>query len=131
MHGTHSFKTCISPVPHPTPTGLDRLFVVSRPHTIRHTRTPGWTPLDEWSARHRGRYPHNTQRTQKTNFQALSAIRTRDPTSQADADLRLKTTRLSGSAKFMYAMWNFCDILWLVWHTQDNLPTGLVHCLVF
>jgi len=90
MHGTHGFKMCISPVRHPTQTGLDRLFVVSRSHTIRHTRTPGWTPLDEWSSRRRGRYPHKTQRTQKTNFHALSAFRTRDPTSLAAADLRLR-----------------------------------------
>ena len=90
MHGTHSFKMCISPVLHPTPPALDLLFVVSRSHTIRHTRTPGLTSLDEWSARLRGRYPHNTQRTQKTHFHALSAIRTRNPTRQTAADVRLR-----------------------------------------
>jgi hypothetical protein len=37
-------------------------FEVSRSPAIRHTRTYGGTPLNEWSARRRGRYLHNTQR---------------------------------------------------------------------
>jgi hypothetical protein len=44
--------------------GLGRLFVkVSRSHTIRHTRThtPGSTPLNERSTRHRSRHLHNKQ----------------------------------------------------------------------
>jgi hypothetical protein len=33
------------------------------------------TPLDEWSARRRGRYLHKTQQTQGTNIHVLSGIR--------------------------------------------------------
>ena len=70
---------------------LDRLIVeVSRPHTIRHTRTPGRTPLNEWSARRRGRYLHNTQQTHETNIHAPSGIQTRDPSKRTAADLRLR-----------------------------------------
>jgi hypothetical protein len=49
--------------------GLGRLIVeVSRSHISRHTL--GRTPLNEWSARRRGRYLHNTQQTQETNSHA-------------------------------------------------------------
>jgi len=42
--------------------GLRRLIAeVSRSHTQTHTSDR--TPLDEWSARRRGRYLHNKQRT--------------------------------------------------------------------
>ena len=39
------------------------IIVASRSHTHTHTHTLGRTPLDEWSARHRGFYPitHNTK----------------------------------------------------------------------
>ena len=74
--------------------GLGRLIVeVSGYHTIRHTHTlthtqmHGRTPLNEWSARRRGRYLHYTQHTQETNFHARSGIRTCDSSSQATADL--------------------------------------------
>jgi hypothetical protein len=45
---------------------VDRLIVeVSRSHTIRHTHTHtrGRTPLNEWSARRRGRYLHNRRKS--------------------------------------------------------------------
>jgi hypothetical protein len=51
----------------------------------RHTH--GRTPLDELSARRRGQ--HNIE-TQVTNIHVLSGIRTRDPSNQAAADLRLR-----------------------------------------
>jgi hypothetical protein len=38
----------------------------STSHTITHTR--GKTPLDEWSARHRGRYLHSTQHRRWTSI---------------------------------------------------------------
>jgi len=41
---------------------------------VRYTHTP----LSEWSARHRGRYLHDMQRTQHTNIHTLNWIRTRD-----------------------------------------------------
>jgi len=44
--------------------GLVRLFVeVPRSRTIRHKYTPGRNLLNEWSARHRSRYLHNTTNT--------------------------------------------------------------------
>jgi hypothetical protein len=49
--------------------GLGRLTVeFSGSHTIRHTHTPGKTPLTESQ--------HNTQRAQEKNTHALSGIRT-------------------------------------------------------
>ena len=54
------------------------------------THTPGSTPLNERAPRRRGRYVHNTQQTQETKIHALSGIRTRDPSNQATADLRLR-----------------------------------------
>ena len=59
-------------------------------HTYTHTHTHSRTPLDEWSARRRCRYLHNTQQTQRTNIQALSGIRTRDPSNWAASDLHLR-----------------------------------------
>ena len=51
----------------------------------------GRTHLNEWSARHKDRYLHNTQQTQHTNTHAVSEIRTRDPSNRTTADLRLRT----------------------------------------
>jgi hypothetical protein len=48
------------------------------------------TPLTEWSARRRGRYLHNTQKTPERNVDALSGIQNRDPSTKAAADLRLR-----------------------------------------
>jgi hypothetical protein len=55
-----------------------------------HTHTPSRTALNEWSARPRGRYLHNTQQTKEKNIHALSAIQTRDPSNQVATDLRLR-----------------------------------------
>jgi hypothetical protein len=57
----------------------------------KHTCTPGRTPLNGRSARHTDRYLHSTQQTQETNFTALDGIRTCSPSSQAAADLRLRS----------------------------------------
>ena len=58
------------------------------PHCLchTHTHTTGRTLLHESLARHRGRYLHNTQ-AQETTVHALIGIRTRDPSTQAAADL--------------------------------------------
>jgi hypothetical protein len=56
---------------------------VFKPHTQLDTHTTGRTPLNEWSARRRGRYLHDTQQTMWTNIRALSGIRTRDPSNPA------------------------------------------------
>jgi hypothetical protein len=60
-----------------------------RPHrcrdftiTLRHIAL-GSTPLDEWSARRRGHYVHNTQHSQKTDIRAPGGIRTRNPSKRA------------------------------------------------
>jgi hypothetical protein len=68
---------------------LGRLIVeVSRSQLDTHTH--GRTPLNEWSARRRGRYLHNTQQTQETNIHAFSGIRTRDPRNGTAWYLRLR-----------------------------------------
>ena len=55
--------------------GLGRLSVqVSRSHTVKYTYTPSGTPLNEWSARRRGRYLHNALQTQDKNIYALRGI---------------------------------------------------------
>jgi len=64
--------------------GLGRLvFEVFRSHTV------GRNPLNEWSARRRGRYLHDKQK-QKTNIHAVSGIRTRNPNSRAAEHLKLR-----------------------------------------
>ena len=50
---------------------------------LLHLITPGWTPLDEGSARRRGLCLHNTQHSQETNTHALGGIRTRNPSKRA------------------------------------------------
>jgi hypothetical protein len=49
---------------------------------------PAGTPLNERSARRRGRYPHNKQ-IQETIIHALNGIRTLNRRKQAAADQRL------------------------------------------
>jgi hypothetical protein len=46
--------------------------------------------VNEWSARRRGRYLHNTQQIQEMNMHAFSGIRNLDPSNQEAADLRLR-----------------------------------------
>jgi hypothetical protein len=57
--------------------------------TNNEIHTLGSAPLNERSARRRGRYLHITQQTQETNIHAVSWIRTRDRNIQAVSDLRL------------------------------------------
>ena len=67
--------------------GLDGVIVeVSESQTY----TTGRTPLDGGSALRRGRYLHNIQPTKETNINALSGIRTRDPSNRAAAELCLR-----------------------------------------
>jgi hypothetical protein len=61
---------------------------------IDHTQldTPGRPPLNEWSARRRGRYLPNTHtHTQETNIHTLRGVRTRNPSNQAALDLGLRS----------------------------------------
>ena len=71
--------------------GLDRLILeVSRSRTNRHIHASGRTPLNEWSARRRGRCLYNEQQIQKTNIHSSSGIRNRNPRNRGTADLRLR-----------------------------------------
>jgi len=66
---------------------LGRLTVdVSRPHTIKDTYTPRRTPLNEWSARGRSRYLHNT------NIHVLTRNWTGDPSNKAASTYSLHRT---------------------------------------
>jgi len=55
---------------------------------ITQTHTPGRTPLDEWSARRRGRDLQSRQRPEETNIHAFVGVRTRDPSNREAADQR-------------------------------------------
>jgi len=57
---------------------------------VPRSHTPGRTPLNEWSARRWVRYLHNTQQTKETNINAISGIRTRNPSGQPTAEIRLR-----------------------------------------
>jgi len=70
-------------------------------HEQIDTPTDGMIPLNEWSARRRGRYLHCIQRTQETNIYARGGIRTRDPSYRTAADLRLRL-RGQGSACVLF-----------------------------
>jgi hypothetical protein len=72
------------------PTRASGLLIVevSRSHSDTHTACR--TPLNEWSARRRGSYLHNTQQPQETHIRALIGFRTRDPSNRTAADLRLR-----------------------------------------
>jgi len=67
--------------------------------THTHTHTPIYTqshapsknPLSEWSARHRGRYLHDTQQTQERIIDDFSGIRTRNHKNYEVASLRLRS----------------------------------------
>ena len=90
MHGhTNDFRSLFQNFFSVAPqsiSGLRRLIVdVSRSYTDTHTRARerGRIPLDDCSARRRGRYLHNTQ---ERNIHAFSGIWTRDPSKQAAAD---------------------------------------------
>jgi hypothetical protein len=81
-----------SPVAQQPNSGLGHLIVeVSRSHTIRHTHTHQvgllWTS-DKLVAEAATYTTHNKHK--KANIHAISVIRTRDPSNQAAADLRLR-----------------------------------------
>jgi hypothetical protein len=91
----HQFRS----LPSPSHWLLDHLLLAQKPNsalglrfldnTIRHTPA---IPPNEWSARRRGSYIHNTQQRQETNSHALSGIRTL-------AIERLQTYALDGAVK--------------------------------
>jgi hypothetical protein len=58
-------------------------------HTHTHTRTTGRTPLNQLSARLRGRYLQRTH-SLEMNIHTLRGIRTRDPSNRAAAKLHLR-----------------------------------------
>ena len=75
------------PVSKQTKSGLDRL-TGEAPRTHRNTRLDR-TPLDEWSARRRGVYLHDTE-TQMEDRHALSEIRNRDSSNRVPSEWRLR-----------------------------------------
>ena len=118
--------------------GLDRLIVeVSRSHTIRHTHTLGRTPLNEWSARRRGRYLHHTQQTQEANNHGLSGIRTRNPTNRVAADLRLRpkgqpTSCYLAIFKVLTAVMLYdASVIWCEAVSFVGLNTPILLCILF
>jgi len=71
--------------------GLDRLILRFRDHKNldTHTQCDPSGRTEEWSARHKDCYLHETRKTQEANIHGLSGILTCNPSSQATADLRL------------------------------------------
>ena len=65
--------------------------------TIRHT-TLGRIPLDEWSARDRDLYLHNTLHSQQTNIHTIGGIRTRNPSRLKVAE---RLTIMTQSQRFL------------------------------
>jgi hypothetical protein len=79
------------PVAQQPNSGLGHLIIeASKSHTVRHTHTPGRTPLEEWAARHRGSTCTTHNKRKRQNIHAFNRIRTHDPSNQAAADLRLR-----------------------------------------
>jgi len=72
--------------------------------TLRHT-TLGRNSLDEWSARRRDLYLHNTQHSQQTYIHAPSETRTRDTSKQEVTGLyfmqRVATERANSIITFI------------------------------
>jgi hypothetical protein len=60
------------------------------PHFSRLHDHPGRPPLDEWPARRRDLYLHNTQHLQETDIHALGGIRNHNPNKRAAVDPRLR-----------------------------------------
>jgi hypothetical protein len=69
--------------------GLDHPHYRGFTITLRHT-TPGRTPLEEWSARLRDLYRHNTKHSQQTDIEAPGGIRIRNPGKRGAGDPRLR-----------------------------------------
>ena len=96
--------------------GLGRLDVevsrsptISHTHTHTHTHTHDRTPLNEWSARRRYRYLHNTQQTQGTNIHQ-GTQRNSNPQSHQSSDCRpTHTARLPAPT---------LNGVWLPWITN-------------
>jgi hypothetical protein len=96
-------------------------------HTQRRT-TVGRTPLDEWSARRKDLYLHNTQHSQQTNIPAPlpGGIRTHNLIRPAAADRRLYEVRMFIS---VYIKSINCAILWIggVWSPVLHIIYPYVH----
>jgi len=73
--------------------GLGSLFG-EVPRSNLDTHIPDNTSLTRWSACRKGRYIHDTQRTQQTKIHTLNKIRTRVPSHQAAAGLHLRLQTL-------------------------------------
>jgi len=91
-HKKNSFPFCLSVslsvAPQPNSRVRNLIVKVCRSHSW--TLTTHRTPLNQWSARRRGHYLHNTQQTKETNIYALSKTGTRFSSYQAAASLRIR-----------------------------------------
>ena len=74
----------------------------ARAHARTHTHTQfdeyklSRAPLNEWSARRRGRYLYNTQQTQETNIHTRSGIRSRNSSKEGQQTYVLDRTATAG-----------------------------------
>jgi hypothetical protein len=105
---------CVCSVAQQPKWDLGRLiFGVSRSYTIRHTH--GMTPLNEWSARRRGRHLHN-KHTRRTSVFSEGF----EPATQAIE--RPQTYALDRTASGIDKhIWKFCKSTLL-------LPSGCLYC---
>ena len=79
-------------------------------HARARARALGRTPLNEWSARCRGRYLHNTQQTQQT--------KNHNPSNQGAEDLRLRPQ--GHSVKTKAKITSYCDYNRLKFHPGER-----------
>jgi len=88
--------------------------------TLRHT-TLGTCPLDEGSAHRRDRYftTHNTH-----DIHATGAIRTRNPSTPAAADSRLRP-------RGQWYQLNICGYVWCICTTRTDESLTVHSCLRF
>jgi hypothetical protein len=95
--------------------GLGRLIIEDY-----KSHTNGRNPLDGGSDRCRDRYLHNIQHSKETVIDALSGIRTRNPSKPAAADLRLRLCGHRGQRRLTILGF----YVWLSLRISDNyFPT--------
>ena len=76
------------------------------------------TPLKEWSAHHRDRYVETTRHTHnRRHIHAISGIRTRNPSNEAAANLRL---RRKGHRDRPTVILTLILLTWRIWWAPNN-----------
>jgi hypothetical protein len=85
----HYKTSCIFSASQQPKSGPDRLLLRFLDHTLLDTHEYHWdSSVPVISSSHRS-LPHSTQKTQETNIYVLGQTRTRGPSNQAAAELRL------------------------------------------